>query len=115
VGLDVTAFINVSINYPKNIASFERWVDSEPQVLECHHVTGEHTLLMKVKCRNTEALEQLISQLRSLDSVDRTDTTIVLSTRTERVAVPLEPAGEVAAERRAKERKPARRGRGKAS
>jgi Lrp/AsnC family leucine-responsive transcriptional regulator len=102
VGLDIIAFIGVSINYPKKIEAFETWVDAEPHVLECYHVTGFHTLILKVKCRNTHALEQLISKIREIDGVERTETMVVLSTRTERVQVPLETAGQDAQERKAR-------------
>ncbi len=95
VGLDVSAFIGVAITNPKQLAAFEGWVDSVPQILECHHVTGGHTLLLKVKTRNTRALEQLISRIRSLDGVAGTETMIVLSTHAERVQVALEPDGPV--------------------
>ena len=54
VGLDVTAFIGVSIDYPGRIDAFEQWVAEEPRVLECHHVTGGASLLLKVKCASTE-------------------------------------------------------------
>ena len=49
VGLDISAFIGVSISNPPLLSAFEEWVDSISQVLECHHVTGSHTLLLKVK------------------------------------------------------------------
>ena len=39
-------------------------------VLECHHVTGGYTLLLKVKTDNTSTLEELISHLRSIEGVD---------------------------------------------
>lgn len=91
VGLDITAFVGVSINFPKGIDVFERTVRPIPEVLECHHVTGGPTLLMKVKVRNTAALEQLISKIRVIEGVERTETMIVLSTSTERTQVPLDP------------------------
>lgn len=91
LGLDVWAFIGVSINYPKMITSFEREALAMPEVLEMHHVTGAHSLLLKVKTRNTAALEALISRLRSIDGVLRTDTMVVFSTRAERTQVPLGP------------------------
>ena len=53
-------------------------------VLECHHVTGDPSLLLKIKTRNTQSLERLISSLRSLDGVERTETNVVLSTLVER-------------------------------
>ena len=48
VGLDISAFIGVSISDPQLLAAFEEWVDGVAQVMECHHVTGGHTLLLKV-------------------------------------------------------------------
>lgn len=89
VGLDVTAFVGLSLNYPKDMDEFSRLLRDTPGVLECHHVTGKWSLLLKVKAHNTAQLEDLISQLRQVDTVDRTETLVVLSTRKERMAVPL--------------------------
>jgi Lrp/AsnC family leucine-responsive transcriptional regulator len=96
VGLDVTAFIGVIISHPTLIAEFERRVAARDDVLECHHVTGAYTLLLKVKTANTGTLERLISEIRSIDGVARTETLIVLSTHTERVQLAL-PAADAAA------------------
>lgn len=95
VGLDITAFIGVSINYPNDIERFLTELAERPEVLECHHVTGRHTLLLKAKTENTASLERLISTLRRIEGVTRTDTMVVLSTATERSRVPLPaPTGE---------------------
>jgi len=91
LGLDITAFIGVIISHPNLIANFERQVVALDDVLESHHVTGEYTLLLKVKTANTSSLEALISQVRSLDGVARTETLVVLSTHTERVQLALRP------------------------
>jgi len=96
VGLDITAFIGVIISHPTLIGDFERQIVALPDVLECHHVTGEYTLLLKIKTRNTSSLEHLISQIRSLDGVARTETLVVLSTHTERVQLALRPTDSVA-------------------
>ena len=103
LGLDISAFIGVSISSPGLLSAFEDWVDSIAQVLECHHVTGGHTLLLKVKTQNTKALEQLISRIRSMEGVASTETMVVLSTHTERVEVAL-PAAEPASETRRRKR-----------
>lgn len=84
LGKDVTAFIGVSINHPRRLGQFEKIVESLDDVLECHHVTGQHALLLKVKTHNTSSLEQLISRIRSIEGVERTETMVVLSTHTER-------------------------------
>lgn len=102
VGLDISAFIGVSISNPSHLEAFERWVHEIPQVMECHHVTGGHTLLLKVKTRNTADLEQLISRIRSTEGVASTETMVVLSTHTERVEVALPPPDVPAESRRRK-------------
>jgi Lrp/AsnC family leucine-responsive transcriptional regulator len=102
VGLDTSAFIGVSISNPSHLSAFEEWVEAIPQILECHHVTGGHTLLLKVKTRNTADLEKLISRIRSMEGVAGTETMVVLSTHTERVEVALPPGGPEPEPRRRK-------------
>jgi len=89
LGKDITAFIGVSVNHPRMLHEFERTVQDFGDVLECHHVTGQHSLLLKVKTDNTSSLERLISTIRSIAGVERTETMVVLSTHTERVQIPL--------------------------
>jgi Lrp/AsnC family leucine-responsive transcriptional regulator len=102
LGLDVTAFIGVSLQHPRHIAEIEHWVSAMPAVLECHHVTGDFTLLLKVKAVNTAGLEALLADIRSLDGVQRTVTMVALSTQSERVAVPLDALPKKAARAGAK-------------
>ena len=90
LGMDVTAFIGVSVTHPRMIGAFEREVTHIDSVLECHHVTGAHTLLLKVRTENTETLEELIDRIRSVEGVTRTETNVVLSTQSERPRIPLD-------------------------
>src|SRR5262249_12410191 len=91
LGLDVTAFIGVIASHPDKIGGLERRLAALDGVLECHHVTGEYTLLLKVKTANTSTLERPITQIRSLDGVTRTETTVVLSTHAESSRIALHP------------------------
>lgn len=84
LGHDITAFIGVLTSLPRGIQDVEEQIAGRPEVLECHHVTGGHTLLLKVKTADTSALEELISHLRAIEGVVRTETMVVLSTHTER-------------------------------
>ena len=83
LGLDVTAFISVWTKQARAIKEFGKHLQDFGDVLECHHVTGGPSLLLKVKTRNTDTLERLISALRSLPAVERTETSVVLSTLVE--------------------------------
>ena len=93
LGKDITAFIGVATERARDIARIEREVVAYDDVLECHHVTGAWTLMLKAKTRDTESLEELIESIRSCEGVARTETMVVLSTHTERSRVAL-PADE---------------------
>ena len=80
VGKDITAFIGVSISHQRYIESFCSNVVSKPDLLECHHVTGEESFILKVKTADTASLERLLADIRSMDGVTRTVTKVVLST-----------------------------------
>jgi Lrp/AsnC family leucine-responsive transcriptional regulator len=87
LGLDVIAFISMWTAHPQVIKEFGAKLSKSSEfddILECHHVTGDPSLLLKIKTRNTQSLERLISTLRSLAGVERTETMVVLSTLVER-------------------------------
>lgn len=90
VGLNLTAFVAVTLERPEHRAAFLELVQALPEIQECHHVTGDDDYLLKVRCRHTKDLERLISdRLKGLLGILRTRTTIVLSTLKETSALPL--------------------------
>jgi Lrp/AsnC family leucine-responsive transcriptional regulator len=94
LGHDITAFIGVVTDHPRTIGQLETSLASIDDVLEVHHVTGQHTLMLKVKTRNTESLERLIDQVRSIEGVASTETSVVLSTHAERSRISLSDSEE---------------------
>ncbi len=89
LGRDVTAFIGVSIDQPRSIGEVESQVCAIDEVLECHHVTGAYSLILKAKTAGTEHLERLIDRVRGFAGVARTETMVVLSTFAERPRIAL--------------------------
>ena len=89
LGKDITAFIGVSINQQRDIQKFAKHMLQYPEVLECHHVTGEESFILKVKSENTASLEKLLGELRSVEGVTRTVTNVVLSTAKENPTIEL--------------------------
>lgn len=87
LGLDIGGFIGVGIDHPRSIRTFEQALSTMPEVLECHHVTGRHTLMLKVRTEDTSSLHELISRIRELPGVARTESMIVLATQLERQRV----------------------------
>jgi Lrp/AsnC family transcriptional regulator, leucine-responsive regulatory protein len=81
VGAGITAFVEVFLDHPRHEPALLERVVRLDEVLECHHVTGEFSLLLKVRVHDMEALKQLLlHQLGSLEGVSRTRTVVVLST-----------------------------------
>jgi len=83
VGKDITAFIGVSIGNQRGIDKFAGRMLQHRDVLECHHVTGEESFILKIKTANTNSLEKLLGEIRSVEGVTRTVTRVVLSTAKE--------------------------------
>jgi len=84
LGLDITAFIGVTIEHPRYFDGFTRKILGLSEVLECHRIAGEYSYLLKVKTDNTVSLDRFISELlRTIPGVTRSNTTIVLSSAKE--------------------------------
>ena len=80
IGRTVHAIINVSIQ-PQDRENLLDLVEKEPLVVECYHVTGDYSYLIKVDAHEIDDLEKLIIKFQKLG---RTSTHIILSTPIER-------------------------------
>ena len=90
VGKDITAFIGASIGNQRDMDKFAKQMLQHHDVLECHHVTGDESFILKVKSANTASLEKLLGEIRSVEGVTRTVTKVVLSTAKESQALDLD-------------------------
>ncbi|MBD1914119.1 MULTISPECIES: Lrp/AsnC family transcriptional regulator [unclassified Leptolyngbya] len=90
VGMDLLAYVAVTLERPEHRAEFLMVVQQMPEIQECHHMAGEDDYWLKVRCRHTRHLEQIISdQIKQVRGVLRTRTTIALSTVKETPQIPL--------------------------
>ena len=84
LGHDITAFVEIFIEHPKFEAGFIEAAGGMDEVLECHHITGEFSLLLKVRVRDMQAFRRLlIEKLNTVRGVRQTRTLIVLATSKE--------------------------------
>jgi|KBSSwiStaDraftv2_1062776.scaffolds.fasta_scaffold435929_2 Lrp/AsnC family leucine-responsive transcriptional regulator len=97
VGAQVCAFIEVFFEHPRFEKGFIERVKKLDAVQECHHITGEFSLLLKVRVADMPALQALLlEQLSGHEGVRQTRTVMVLSTVKEATFVdagPAAPAG----------------------
>jgi Lrp/AsnC family leucine-responsive transcriptional regulator len=77
--LDITAFIFVEVDGSANYPTFVEIVSKEYEVLECHSITGDGSHILKIRTRNTETLERLLSRIQSWNGVKKTRSNLVLS------------------------------------
>ena len=95
VGASVAAFVEISIEHPRFEPAIVEHIRALATVQECHHITGEFSLLLKVRVRDMAALrELLLNQLNAREGVRQTRTIMVLETVKEDPAVQTAAKGE---------------------
>lgn len=81
VRAQVCAFVEVFFEHPRYEKGFLERVKELDAVQECHHITGEFSLLLKVRVPDMPALQSLLlEQLSGHHGVRQTRTVMVLST-----------------------------------
>lgn len=94
VGVSLTAFVEVFLEHPRFEAAFLARLRQLDAVLECHHITGEFSLLLKVRVRDMAALQHLLlRELGGHEGVRQTRTVMVLSTEKEETYIDPAPVG----------------------
>jgi Lrp/AsnC family leucine-responsive transcriptional regulator len=80
IDLSLCAFIYVLIDTPIHSKKFLDEIIKNNSVMECHHITGEYSFLLKVRVKNTQHLETFITEsLKTKLGILRSLTQVVLS------------------------------------
>ncbi len=92
VGQGITAFVSVSLrlHQKEEIEAFVEEVRQIPEVLECHHVSGEADYLMKVVSRDIEHYEKfLLGKLTHFKVISRIHTSFILKSLKQETTIPV--------------------------
>ncbi len=76
LGYAVTAFVSLTTERAGH-QKVRALAMALPEVMECHHMTGDASFLIKVRARSVEHLERVVERF---SEVGRTSTAIALST-----------------------------------
>lgn len=88
--LTVMASVTLAMHDAPAVDAFLAGIDALPEVMECHHLTGEADFLLKVLVADTRAYERLLrGSLTQLPGVRQIRSSVVLSTPKHRTAIPL--------------------------
>jgi Lrp/AsnC family transcriptional regulator for asnA, asnC and gidA len=92
MGYNTCAFIGIQLNLitrKSHIDAFNK-IMKIPEIVECHHVSGKHSLLIKIYTTSNENLKNIIiEQIQTIPEVTFTETFISLQEGFER-QVPIE-------------------------
>ncbi len=92
LGFDMLCFVQVTLTRHESgaVENFRQVVQQMPEVLECHHITGESDYLLKIVVRNRKHLERfLMESLTPIRGMDRHRTSLVLIEIKETLKLPV--------------------------
>ncbi len=95
LGLGLLCFTQVTLthNQPECAGQFCESIKGLPEVLECHHLTGEFDYLLKLVMPDHQQLERFLrEQITLIPGVDKVRTNIVLSEVKASTSLPLAPS-----------------------
>ena len=92
-GYDLLCFIHIAMQMHQyeQVDKFRKLIQKLPEVLECHHITGEYDYLLKVVLRNRKDLERfVVDRLTPIPGVSRIHTSLVFTEVKSTTALPLD-------------------------
>ena len=94
LGMDVTAFIGVYLIRSDMYDKVVKELKKIPEVISCHYTTGNYSLFLKIICRDTQHLREVLhDRLQKIDGISRTETLISLDESFDR-PIQIEVPGE---------------------
>lgn len=79
VGLETLVFVWIALRDDADEAAFRRYAETTPTILECHHVTGGWSYLIKLRVSATPEIEVFLADLKARKFLGRSETMITLS------------------------------------
>lgn len=92
VGLGVSTFVMVSLkgHNKENIDRFMNSISVIPEIVECHHVTGQADFILKIICADIPAYQRLmLEKVSNIEVVDNMQSMVILSTLKDSKVVPI--------------------------
>ena len=93
LGKNLTAIMFVSLERPRYTDKFVEFVQGQDEILECHYLAGDYDYALKIITESTYTLEQLLNRIKGVQGVQKTKTTVALSTVKQKFSVVPEEEG----------------------
>ena len=80
LGYDLCVFVGISLVQLSMYNSVVQQLSKISEVVECHFITGEFAMLIKLYCRdNTHLMEVLIDTIQNIPGISKTETWVSLN------------------------------------
>ncbi len=92
VGLGVSTFVMASLkgHNKENITKFITAISAIPEIVECHHLTGEADFILKIVAPDIPSYQKLmLEQVSNIEVVDNLQSMVILSTFKDTKIVPI--------------------------
>lgn len=94
IGLGVSTFVMVSLkgHNKENIVRFTKAISEIPEVVECHHVTGQADFILRIVSTDIPSYQNLmLDKVTNIDMVDNMQSMVILSTFKDSHVLPITP------------------------
>jgi len=92
IGLGVTTFVHVALigHRKTTVDDFVNQIIAIPEVIECHHITGQGDFMLKVVSKDIASYQKLLVEvINEIPEIDNTQSTVILSTFKESKVMPI--------------------------
>lgn len=79
LGLETLVFVWIALREDADEPAFRRHANSDPAILECHHVTGAWSYLAKLRVASMSEVEGFLADLKARKFIGRSETVFALS------------------------------------
>jgi Lrp/AsnC family leucine-responsive transcriptional regulator len=76
----ITVIMFVSLKNPNFTNAFVEMIQKEDEIIECFYLAGDFDYALKIITENTETLQDIIDKIKMVKGVQKTKTTVTLST-----------------------------------
>lgn len=91
LGYDVTAFLGVYLKSSGEYAPATTYLKGIQEIVSAHYLTGVYSIFLKVVCRDTDHLREVLARIQQYEGIQRTETFISLEESINRPVQVLSP------------------------
>ncbi|MEM1359325.1 MAG: Lrp/AsnC ligand binding domain-containing protein [Bacteroidota bacterium] len=78
LGYDITAFLGIFLKSSGDYQSATAYLRNIQEIVSAHYLTGGYSIFLKVVCRDTDHLRDVLARIQGYEGIQRTETFISL-------------------------------------